>query len=137
MAESFNKTREELKRIRECIKNKSVNLDIHYEDEVVNVAISKNWNNWQGMSVDVKELDIKSPDATVTAMRAKKGTFLEPHFHVQAEIIYVVSGKIKETVEGSTFKTGEVLKISPRALHAISFLEDSMLIVQWIPKLEA
>ncbi len=126
-------TREELRRVRECIKNKSVNLNVFFEEETELLPISLEWSKWG--EVEIKELDVKCLESTVSAIRGKKGSFVEPHFHMEQENIYVVSGLVKDSESGNTLKAGESFQILPRTLHSLTFLEDSMVIMQWVPKL--
>ncbi len=132
MGEQKN-TREELKRVRECIKNKCVNLNVFFEEESQLLPISLDWAKWG--QVEIKELDVRCPESTVSAIRGGKGSFIEPHFHNEQENIYIVSGLVQESESGNKLKAGQSFQIEPKTMHSLTFLEDSMVIMQWVPKL--
>ena len=66
----------------------------------------------------------------VGRLRFKKGEGANPHSHPQEQIMFVVSGRLKVTLDGKTAELGpgEAFHATPNVLHNVTAAEDSEVI---------
>lgn len=126
--DSLTPTREKLKEVREKIHNKSVMTSAYVDD--VEVPMESFWQEFKDLNFDYIDYDCNSKNLiTVTA---KSGLILDVHYHLITEVLYVVSGKIKEITSDVEVSIGETITFNKKSKHGIEFLEDTVLLVHWI-----
>ena len=66
----------------------------------------------------------------VGRLQFKRGEGASPHSHPQEQIMFVVSGRLKVTLEGKTAELGpgEAFHAMPNVLHNVTAAEDSEVI---------
>lgn len=66
----------------------------------------------------------------VGRLRFKKGEGANPHQHPQEQIMYVIEGRLRVTLDGDTTELGpgEAFHATPMLLHNVTALEDSQVL---------
>lgn len=137
-----DKVRRKVKRMRAELDEKLACLDMIYADKVEIHQVGPEWLEIN-KGLNVKELLPKRlhETSTITMVDAKKNARVNPHYHTEQEWIYVLSGKLQIKMVGDNksqikvLKMGQVLNIPAYQVHDSLFMEDTIAIMQWIPKL--
>lgn len=66
--------------------------------------------------------------AMLVRFELKKGALIPKHNHPNEQITYIISGKVKVTIEGKEHivEAGQVVVIAPNLFHQFEALEDSI-----------
>ena len=78
-------------------------------------------------------------DATLCHFQLAKGSNVPIHSHVNTQVGFVISGKLKFTTEKGTFlaQSGDSYAFNPSEKHGAEILEDSVVIDIFTPDREA
>jgi len=123
-------TREKLKEVRSKISKKSKEVTIISDDKMEIIPMESFWQEFQGL--EIKEIEVDCKDSLMATIKAKKGTVLDIHYHLRKEVVYVVSGKIRESMSNEKVLRGNTITFDKKQKHGIEFLEDTVLMVHWI-----
>lgn len=123
-------TREKLKEVRSKISKKSKRVESISQNDIDLIPLESFWQEFQGL--EIKNLDVDCNEATVATIKAKKGTILDIHYHLREEILYIISGEIREIMSDQVISRGNSISFAKKQKHGIEFLEDTTLLVQWV-----
>lgn len=82
----------------------------------------------ENLSDKANRRSVHGAKGTLARFEFKKGAVIPRHQHPQEQIIYILSGSARVTLEGKDYilKSGEVLVIPSNAFHSLEALEDSI-----------
>lgn len=131
--EEISKVKEETDKLIDLIKS---TVRIRYphkphENFVLTDQYTEFFKNIWGKDIEPEENDM-----TTSIWKGLSGAVVDPHSHVEVEMIFIIKGEIEVSLPGRKVKLTdqESLKIDKNTLHQIYFVKDSRLIVQWKPK---
>lgn len=128
--------REKIVELRDRIRQQCVQVKMIYEDSVDLVPIGDEWVTFID-GIEIKELTIDDfKHSTLAVVHGREGSTIPRHYHIHKELIHVIHGEHVETVSGEILKAGEFIEIESYQKHGSKFLQDTILIIQWIPKIE-
>lgn len=132
------KTRKELSRVEGELREKFLKISLELEHGRPKlIPVGEEWSEVIP-NVYLKELVpyISHEKTTVMFMNAKKGSESPLHRHDQKELIHLISGKVQEIGTDRIYSNvGDFFVIDKGDAHGLRFLEDTILILQWIPKI--
>ena len=81
---------------------------------------------------DISPVAFSSPNCEVAYKKYKSGDYDPPHFHkIATEITLICSGKV--LMNGTEYKTNDIVVISPDEITDFKVLEDTNTVVVKIP----
>ena len=93
-------------------------VTMQYEKKVVELDIAKEWQ-WIAPSVESIECALNGEDCTVLNVRFSHGGVIGKHRHDRQEEIFVVSGRIYDSVNDVTVEEGDRYIIPANMPHQI------------------
>ncbi len=93
---------------------------------LVQISAEETENKVYGKFSDVRGPVIRGKHIEMIKMHFKKGEKAVPHQHAEEQLIYVIKGRVRATVDGETYEVGpgEVSYHPANSLHGVEILED-------------
>lgn len=127
--------REKMKRIERFLELDFVTEGANGERVVDVSALSEQWSEFMP-GMDLRLADIEGFNkGTVVKCRVRAGTLMERHWHREAESLFMLSGTMKDEETGRIVKAGESMQFAARQWHQPHYLEDSYVLLLWVPPL--
>lgn len=120
--EVLNKTSEVME---VCNKTNSNNYSV--------IKSMNNWINFKKEDNDIKLFEFTIPNdehEQAYMIYGKRYSEIPLHKHLQREKIYIIFGKIAESLSMQEFGENEIIDIPSLSNHGILFLEDSLIIIK-------
>jgi quercetin dioxygenase-like cupin family protein len=131
-------TRKMLRQSRKELDSKVLKITLEMEhDRYMLIPVGEEWKEVMD-KVYIREIAPYIPHETTTIihMNGKKGAETPLHRHNEMEMVHLLSGKVQEKSTGTIYENmGDFFTLEKNEVHGLRFLEDSILILQWIPKL--
>lgn len=93
---------------------------------LVKISAEERDNKIIGKYSDARGPVIRGKTIEMIKMHFKKGERAVPHQHGEEQMVYVIKGRIRATVDGETYEVGpgEVSYHPANSLHNVEILED-------------
>lgn len=108
----------EIKKVRAQIARMANRVSMEVDRRVIDIDIEKEWKHI-APSVDAIECVLNGDDCTVLNVRFDRGGIISKHRHDRQEEIFVVSGRIYDSVNDVTVEEGDRYIIPANTPHQI------------------
>ena len=136
--DSSEKHRAHIKNMRIRVLGKITKMNVKYDSEQWELMpIGNEWQEIEeGVSYAEPDLKYIHNDSNIVLIQALKGSIVALHKHDQKERIHVIDGMVNELYTNRVGKAGDYYDICKNEPHGIEFLEDTILVVTWKPKIK-